>query len=800
MMKRPMLHIAFAYSAGIVLAWYIRQVFIIIAIFPILMLVYWYGVKKSVPYMKYLLLWAIFIICGYANYALRYTILTQPFEPYYGNHVAIEGYVNSACETDQERVTFEFFVENILYITDSDDVDNAKNITKSYIGRNVFVNIYGVNSSDNYSLGDGLIIDGELRHPNGSRNPGGFNYENYMFSKNIPATLSLNENQISKIGTEKKLYLKRFGVNARQYILASLDNYLSEEKSSLIVAMITGYRGNLTEPMENAFSASGLTHIMAVSGANIVFILSPLIWLFGIIGLNRKTSSIIAIPFIFLYVLVTGMESSVLRASVMAVLILIGRTLDRKADIINSLGIAVVVILFVNPFMFFDVGFLLSVGATAGIGILYKRVRKAIPNKLPKFVGDTVAATISAQAGVLPLLIISFNKVSLVSLLSNLLVVPVTGFATCLGVACIFAGSIHPLMGTAVGYALEAVLHVIMVVANTCASVQWAEVYVGDLSYFFIVFYYVVVFLWGIHGINIFIYNKAKVFACIFMLGIFIFIQGILPNTLKITYLDVGQGDCILVQTPEGQNYLIDGGGKYNELETGYCGKQVIIPLLMHERIYSIDTAMVTHAHTDHIGGILTLVENFPIKEVGLPKYSGAKEDFNDLIMLCEEKKIPVVFYNKGDVIKLDNETSFEILWPVYEEMNFKDNLNDSSICGVLKFKEFSALFTGDISNEIEKSILEQRKNLDCDILKVAHHGGKGSTSWHFLEYVRPEVSIISVGKNNYGHPSDEVINRLMSVKSTIYTTKECGAVIVQSNGSEFKIRTWARKRRYTFL
>lgn len=795
-----MLHIAIAYSLGIILAWYIRQVFIIMVIFPVLMFVYWYSVKKKVPFEKYLLLWGLFIICGYANYAFRYTVLTQPFEPYYENHVSMIGYVNSACELDQDKASLDFYVENIGSTKDSENTDIGNATTKPYIGRNVRISIYGVSSIEDYSLGAEFLIDGELRRPDGSRNPGGFNYENYIFSKNIPATLSLNESQLSKTGTDKKLFLKGFGLNIRQYILTSLDKYLSYEKSGLMAAMITGYRGNLTESMENAFSASGLTHIMAVSGANIVFLLSPLIWLFGIIGLNRKSSSIIAIPFVFLYVLVTGMESSILRASVMAILILIGRTLDRKPDIINSLGIAAIVILFANPFMFFDVGFQLSVGATAGIGILYKRVRNIIHYNVPKFIGDTIAATISAQAGVLPLLIVSFNKISLISLLSNLLVVPITGFATCLGVICIIAGGIHPYAGAMIGYALEAILHVIMVVANTCASVKWAEVYVGNLNYFSMLIYYFVIFLWGIHGVNIFIYNKTKVFACTFLLGLLIFVQGILPATLKITYLDVGQGDSILVQTPQGKNYLIDGGGKYNEPETGYCGKQIILPLLMYEKIYSIDMAMVTHAHADHIGGIITLIEIFPIKEVGLPKYTGAADDFRDLIMLCEEKKIPVTFYNEGEVIPLDSDTSFEILWPAHEQMTFKDNLNDSSICGVLCLKEFSALFTGDAGSNVEQLILEQRKNLDCDILKVAHHGGKGGTSSHFIEHIKPEVSIISVGKNNYGHPSDEVINRIVLAKSKTYTTKECGAIIVYSNGRDFKVKTWARKRRYTFL
>lgn len=785
MMKRPMLQAAIAYCVGIVLAYYIREIFIIIVIFPVLMFLLWYCAKRSISLKKSFLLGGIFVICGFANYAFQYTFLTHPLVPYYENNVTVTGYINNACKEEDNKVTFEFFIEKI---------NNDKPV-----GRTVLVNVYNFKNSEDYSLGTALILNGVLRSPPGSRNPGGFNYQNYLFSKKISATLSVNESNIKKTGFEKNLHVKRFGLNLRQYILTSLESNLSDEKAALIGAMLTGYRGNLTQSMENAFSASGLTHIMAVSGANLAFLIFPLLCLFSIAGFDRKVSAIIAIPFIFLYILVTGMESSVLRASVMAVLLLLARALYRKVELINSVAIAVFILLFINPFMFFDVGFQLSVGATLGLGILYKRVRSIFSSKVPGFISETVAATISAQAAVLPLLIMYFNKVSLISLFSNLLVVPVTGFATCLGAIYIIAFSIHPFFGEIIGYALEGVLHFILVVAETCASPEWAEVYMHHWNYWFIILYYTLIFLWGFFGISFFRYNKSKVIVIAFILGLILFIQGVAPVQLKVIFTDVGQGDCILIQTPEGKNYLIDGGGTNNEEETGYYGRQIILPMLMHEKIPHIDMALVTHAHTDHMAGVLTLIEIFHVKSVGLPQYPKAELDFSKLIDLCSEKDIPVFFFKEGDTIPMDSETTFEVLNPPSEKIPY-GNLNNISICGMLWHKDLSILFTGDIEEEAEKYLLKYGNNIDCDILKVAHHGGKESTSADFLNLAKPEAAIISVGRNNYGHPSDEVIERLLLNQTRVYTTEKCGAVIVKSNGKHYRIRTWVRNRSYTFL
>ncbi|ANW99352.1 competence protein ComE [Thermoclostridium stercorarium subsp. thermolacticum DSM 2910] len=786
MMKRPMLQASVAYCSGIVLACLIHHIFIILLIVPATIFLFLYGRKRKVVFSTSFLLCGTFISFGFVNYAYQYTLLSEPLIPYYENNVTITGYISDAYKVKNGRITFEFHIEKI-------------NHSEENTGRKILVNVYNVKNAADYSLGTGLILNGVLKNPPGSRNPGGFDYRNYLYTRRIAAIISLNENMVEKTGFVKKLPLKRFGLELREYIVNSLERNLSGEKAALIAAMLTGYRENLTETMENAFSASGLTHIMAVSGANLAFLIFPLLWIFSMVGLDRRTGSVMAIPFIFLYLLITGMEASVLRASVMAMLLLLGRALYRKVELVNSVAIAVLVLLAINPFMFFDVGFQLSVGATLGLGILYKRIEKIFPDKIPGIITETLSATMSAQAGVLPVLIMHFNKVSLISLLSNLLVVPVTGFATTFGAVCVVLHAVHPLLGKATGYVLEAVSHLILYVTDKCASVPWAEIYLPDWSYGAVFLYYVLIFLWGIYGINFFRKNKSAVIACAFVTGIVLLIQGIIPKPLKVIFTDVGQGDCIFIRTPEGRNFLIDGGGTYNEDETGYHGKRIILPMLMHEKVSHIDMALVTHAHSDHMGGILTLIEVFNVKSVGLPAYPDAETDFVRLINLCKDRNIPVYFFGEGDIIGFDNYTVFEVLNPPSSEIDIYGNLNNTSICGMLRFKDLSILFTGDIETEAERLLLKYGDHIDCDILKVAHHGGKESTTREFLDLAKPEVAVISAGSNNYGHPSDEVIERLSLKEARIYITKESGAVIVLSNGKNYRLKPWVKERKYTF-
>jgi competence protein ComEC len=788
MIKRPAMLMAIAFCTGITAALFIRQVFFIILFFFIIMLIYIYAARKKLPFTKNFLLIVIVFFCGYINYACQFTYLLSPMQDFYETTITMNGYITSQYEENNGKLTFDFHVDTLK-------TKNCEHI----IQRNVRVTVYNFSPSEEISLGRYLVINGELRKPEGARNPGGFNFQNYLLSSKITGSVSVSGNSLIVKNTVKHLPLLIFGDNVQKRILQALDRNLTYEKSALMAAMLTGYREKLTTPMEDAFSASGLIHIMAVSGANIAFLLMPVLWLFRMLGINRRLCAAAAIPLIFIYVLITGMEASVLRASIMALVVLIGKILDRKADIINSLCVASIIILVINPFMLMDAGFQLSAGATAGLGILYKRIRNSIPEKTPDLISETLAATLAAQAGVLPMLILYFSRVSVVSLVANLLVVPLTGITTVTGMIVAIAGNISHQLSALVSYMLQALLHIILVITNAFGSIPWAELNMKHWGGFWICIYYMVLIIIGNSSPGFFTRHMKKVVVSSLILGIVMVSQGFIPETLKVSFIDVGQGDSALISAPGGSTMLIDGGGSYSELDTRYIGQNIIFPLLMHEKIPRLDYMMLTHADADHTYGAMTLMEILPVGKVLLPNYKGAAQDFSRLINLCQEKGTEVLFLSVGDTVNLGKETDFEVLYPD-SSIDYYSSLNDTSLCGMLKYRKLQILFTGDMGKEGEEVFLRLNQNINCDILKTPHHGGKNGSSERFLNASSPKIAVISVGRNNYGHPSKEVLGRLSSVGAKIYATIDYGAIIIKSNGTKYKIKTWLRDEMFTFL
>lgn len=785
---RPAMQMAIALCAGIIAACFIKQVLLFILIFLIIALIYSYAAIKRLPGRRSVFLIGILFFCGYIDYAYQYTHLLCPLQDFYDVPVTMNGYISSSCEVKDGKAAFDFYIEALEY-------QNCAHV----INRKVKINLYNINSNNKVTLGRKMVINGVLKKSSGSRNPGGFNYRNYLLSSKTSASLSAAfENLIVK-ETVKKLTLLEFGHKIKTHILNTLDRNLTYEKSALMAAMLTGYRENLTETMEDAFSASGLIHIMAVSGANIFFLLVPILWLFRMLGFNRRVGAAAAIPLLFFYILITGIEASVLRASAMALIILAGKIFDRKAEVMNSLCIASLIILMINPFMLMDVGFQLSAGATAGLGLLYKKVYGCIPKKIPRLIRETTAATTAAQAGVLPMLILYFSRVSVVSLLSNLFVVPLTGLTTVMGMLVVVIDNINHSLGEFSSYFLQSLLHIILVITNAFASIPWAELNMKHWNVFWICLYYILLITFGCSTFGFFTRHKSKLAMFALTLGIVLLAQGLTPKKLKVSFIDVGQGDSALISTPGGATMLIDGGGTYNELETSYIGQKVIFPVLMHERIDILDYVMVTHADADHMYGIITLMDIFPVKKAILPDYRGVEQDFCRLIDLCRQKGTELIFLSEGDTINLDNETDFEVIHP-NSGIAYYSNLNNTSLCGMLKHKQFQILFTGDMEKEAENIILRINPEIDCDILKVAHHGGKNGSSEQFLNVSRPETAVISVGKNNYGHPSKDVLIRLNAAGAKVYSTLECGAVVVKSDGISYKIRTWLRDEGFTFI
>lgn len=262
-------------------------------------------------------------------------------------------------------------------------------------------------------------------------------------------------------------------------------------------------------------------------------------------------------------------------------------------------------------------------------------------------------------------------------------------------------------------------------------------------------------------------------------------------KNLQIYFVDVGQGDCTLICTPQGKNILIDGGGSENSSYD--VGKNILFPYLLSRRITKLDYLFISHFDSDHVGGLIYILKELKVKNIIIGKQYEEYENYKKISKIAKEKNIKIKVVEAGKRLKIENNVYFDILWPDTDKMISQNGINNNSLVCKLTYKNFSMLFTGDIEKEAEDAILNKYKNsselLKADILKVAHHGSKTSTTYKILTIVNPKYAVIGVGKDNkFGHPSDITIENLNKENIQIYRTDQMGEIVIRTNGRKVKL------------
>ncbi|HAJ33881.1 MAG TPA: DNA internalization-related competence protein ComEC/Rec2 [Candidatus Atribacteria bacterium] len=644
-----------------------------------------------------------------------------------------------------------------------------------------------------YEYGDVLKIKGKLEKPIKQKNFGEFNYELYLAREKIFTYLNIwQERDISKIGEDDSNFLVSFSLSARDKIKEITKQTLTPPYNYLLIGMLLGEKNFIPPALKEVFTEAGIMHILAVSGLHVGIIAMALLAFLSVLRLPKKLKLITLILILIMYASITGYRPSVLRATIMFIILIGGKLINRNRNLNISLFFAAFLILLLNPLILYDAGFLLSFIVTFFI-INLSPILQELYSKIVVWIRNPLAVSTAAWIGIFPLSAYFFNKVSIISIVSNIFIIPLTGITVILGFVTFFIGMVSISLAGVIANINYLLLNLITLIAKSFSLLPFAYVYVAQPSILVIILYYLTVFFIIEMFCKKTLSQKIKKKTALIVLSItllIIIVQIFYPaDNLKVNFINVGEGDCILIEAPNKINILIDGGGTpQSDFDVG---SKIVIPYLRRKGINKIDLLILTHPHLDHLEGLLPILRRLKVDAVLDSGFICDVSEYREFISTIKEKNIPYYQTKSGDNYIFSKNMEMLILNPPHtSNLDNDSDFNNHSIVVKLYYKNSNFLFTGDIEREAEKRLLVWQNRLNSDVLKLGHHGSSTSTTLEFLDKVDPVIAVITVGKNNFGHPSQKVIERLEDKNIKIYRTDENGTVIIRTNGQEYWIRT----------
>ena len=669
--------------------------------------------------------------------------------------------------------------------------------------------------SPDLNYGDYIRIEGKTYRPYPPTNPGQFDFRRYLERRSIYLGCSVrDEEHLKVISHHRGNRVVELALRLRKRLCEKLETGMPDTPASrLLPAILLGYREGVSDQLVQYFRRTNTVHILAISGLHVGLIYLLIRTFFKAFLLPRWAVSLLAIPLLLLYMLLTGMKVPVMRATLMIVVYLLAPFFRRQADLLNTVGLAAFLILLVAPAQLFAAGFQLSFVAVISIivftpfleGLLFRLFRLDVlpgqlyagpmggwPARSGRLVLASVAVSLAACAGLWPLIAYYFNIVSPITVVANIVVAFILTAAIGIGFLSAVLGFIWGAFSFCLNRLNYWILEAMICWVKFMASIPFAYFHVRTPSPLEMGGYYALLLLFA-RGRRL---NSKRVLACLgaaLAVAIILFAGiGEGGKCLEIAFLDIGQGDSAFLRLPNGATLLVDGGPRTNF----DSGKYIVLPFLRSLGIKAIDVVIATHADMDHIGGLVSVIGDMKVKRVIMPHGRHTTWTQCRLLEMIDERGIALQLGRRGERIDVCPGVWIDILHPT-EEWVGKEGVseNDRSVVIRLVYGSTSAILTGDIGGASEEEMTRNVSGIRSDVLKVSHHGAKSGTSKAFLWAVRPRIAVISAGRDNrYGHPAPEVVERLISMGARVYRTDRDGAVFLKSDGSSWECSVFRRE------
>ncbi|MFI3176131.1 MAG: DNA internalization-related competence protein ComEC/Rec2 [Eubacteriales bacterium] len=659
----------------------------------------------------------------------------------------------------------------------------------------VIIYCTGMEAEEVPKMGATVLVSGTARTFSHATNYGEFDQASYQ--QNLGYDFYVTSGILVATSNSYHRYYEALYI-IKQNLSSRFQLYLPEKEASIMKAMLLGEKQDLDEGISYLYQKNGIIHILAISGLHISMIGMFLYQAGKKCGITLPIISCVTIICLTQYVVMTGATASGIRAVSMFAIYLFALYNRRSYDIVTAMSLAYVLLLLQNPYAMYQVGCQLSFGAILAIGLLNPAICRLIP--LPEEEKRSVKAlfyqaflvSFSVQIMTLPILITCYYEYPITSIVLNLLIVPTVGIVVALGIGLLGFSFFSSMLAQCVAILIEIILQCYEMICEFMLAIPFQLLPIAMITPLEIICYYVVI-------AGVIYWNKWTPTVRIAKGAILCIAIGMLlysPNSnLRITMIDVGQGDGILIETPSNQAYLLDGG---STTKTD-VGNYQIIPTLKYYGIRKLDGVFITHMDSDHYSGICEILEvqsttgEIEIEAMYLTKNvtTDKASELYELIALCE---IPIYYLDTSMELR-DGEVNFQVLMPYDGYVPATENEN--SLVMRITYGDFDILCTGDMEAEGEEKLIDsilalEGGQVDYEILKVGHHGSNNATSEQLLEVIQGEVALISCGLNNvYGHPHEDVSARLEEAGMEVYETPKVGAIVIESNGKDYWIETF---------